>query len=178
MRGGLWGGGHAHSSTPPVNAATISHVKQGGHLPPGMASTQEAAGCWGGGVGRDCPRGHRGQCQGQSGEGESAHPFLWGHLLTPRLLSTQPITPTLGRPARRWAPSQPKPSAALGTPLVILPGYPVNMFTQVLCVCHSGRCESVSVASRSVPPPCPAHSQGLHSQAGCDVTAPCAVFVQ
>lgn len=164
---------------PPVSAAaTISHVKQGGHLLPGMASTQELLGV--GGVGETVPGGGvSGAVPGVGGgEGECSS-FSLGAPAHSRLLSTQPITPTLGRPARRWAPSQPKPSAVLGTPL----GYALDTRCRDP---NSGSAVFVTLdvvsllvwPSQVSPPRTPNPQSGTRNQAEQCVTAPCVVLVQ
>lgn len=86
---------------PPVSAAaTISHVKQGGHLLPGMASTQELLGVGGGVVGETVLGGWVSRAVPGVGGGEGGcSSFSLGAPAHSRLLSTQPITPTLGQPA-------------------------------------------------------------------------------
>lgn len=131
--------------------------------------------------------GSRGQCPGWGVERVGAHPFLWGHLLTPAFSApsqsrphwaSQPITPTLGRPARRWAPSQPKPSAVLGTPL----GYALDTRCRDP---DSGSAVFVTLdvvsllvwPSQVSPHHTPNPQSGTRNQAEQRVTTPCAVLV-
>ena len=166
---------------PPVSAAaTISHVKQGGHLLPGMASTQELLGVGGGVVGETVLGGWVSRAVPGVGGGEGGcSSFSLGAPAHSRLLSTQPITPTLGWPARRWAPSQPKPSAVLGTPL----GYALDTR------CHdpdSGSAVFVTLdvvsllvwPSQVSPHHTPNPQSGTRNQVEQRVTTPCAVLVQ
>ena len=75
---------------PSVSAvATISHVKQGGHLPRAWHPLRS---CWVWGL----ERLSRGQCPGWGVERVGAHPFLWGHLLTPAFSAP-------GRSRPHWA---------------------------------------------------------------------------
>ena len=96
----------------PLSAvATISHGKQGGPAPPGVAST------WVLGVERPpWALGLGGSARGGGGEG-GCSPFALRAPAHSRLLSTRPITPMLGRlpgggPAR--SPAFPRPLAPLG----------------------------------------------------------------
>ena len=87
-------------------------------------------------------------------------------------------SPTLGWPARRWAPSQPKPSAVLGTPL----GYALDTRCRDP---DSGSAVFVTLdvvsllvwPSQVSPHHTPNPQSGTRNQAEQRVTTPCAVLV-
>ena len=162
---------------PSVSAvATISHVKQGGHLPPGMASTQELLGV---GVGETVPGGvgSRGQCPGRGVERVGAHPFLWGHLLTPAFSAPGRLRPHwAGQPGggHPHSPSLPPCRAPLGCALDTRCRDP----DWTRCVRRSGCCESLRAAVSGVVTLHPKPTSGTRNQAEQCVTAPRAVLVQ
>ena len=100
VRGGLWGRGHAHSSSSCVCCGHHFSREARWAPAPRHGIHSGAAGCWGGVVGETVLGGWVSRAVPGVGGGEGGcSSFSLGAPAHSRLLSTQPITPTLGQPA-------------------------------------------------------------------------------
>lgn len=162
---------------PSVSAvATISHVKQGGHLPPGMASTQELLGV---GVGETVPGGlgHGGSARGGGWRGWVLILFSGGtcSLLPSQHLAdyahTGPASQEVGTLTAQAFRHAGRLWVALWTPGAVTPTGPA-VFVALDVV-------SLLVRPSQVSSPCtPNPRSGTRNQAEQCVTAPRAVLVQ